>query len=139
MQRLRDCEIVFADPDNGLREREQFRPGQFRSGKSICEDEALCLAEGGRPVDVYHHNTMFPGGHNAEVRHWQNQLGSGTCAVRWRPVSPRTFFILNCTRKLRRRRKSGVGSGRCTEMVYFEEFPDELVGSGASSAPTQIP
>ncbi len=139
VQRLRDCEIVFVDPDNGLREREQFRPGQCKSGKSICEEEALCLAEGGRPVVVYHHNTMFPGGHNAEVRHWQSRLGSGTRAVRWRPVSPRTFFILNCTRKLRRRAKEWCRRWTLPEMVYFEEYPDELAGSGKSSAPTQIP
>ena len=40
---LESCDIVFADPDNGLRAREKFRPTQRTSGKSICEDEALSL------------------------------------------------------------------------------------------------
>ena len=127
---LESCDIVFADPDNGLREREKFKPTLLKSGKSICEDEALCLAESGRPVVVYHHNTMFKGGHTAEVRHWQSRLGSGTCAVRWRPVSPRTFFILNCTPELRRRAEEWCKKWALPEMVFFDDWPDELTESG---------
>lgn len=127
---LEPCDIVFADPDNGLRERGKFKPTLYKSGKSICEDEALSLAESGRPVVVYHHNTMFKGGHRAEVRHWQGRLGSGTCAVRWRPVSPRTFFILNCTPELRRRAEEWCKKWALPEMVYFQDYPDELTESG---------
>lgn len=116
---LESCDIVFADPDNGLREREKFRPTQCQSGKSICEDEALSLAERDRPVVVYHHNTMFAGGHSAEVERWQQRLGKGTCAVRWRPVSPRTFFILNCTDELRQRAEEWCKKWALPEMVYF--------------------
>ena len=42
--------IVFADPDNGLRKREEFKPGQRKSGKSICEDRSALLAANGRPL-----------------------------------------------------------------------------------------
>ena len=134
VQRLTDCKIVFADPDNGLREREKLKPTHCKSGKSICEDEALCLAEGDRPVIVYHHNAMFTGGHSAEVRYWQSRLGKKLegriCAVRWRPVSPRTFFILNCTPELRRRAKEWCRKWTLPEMVYFQDYPDELAKSG---------
>ena len=127
---LESCDIVFADPDNGLRARETFKPTHYISGKRICEDEALSLAEGGRPVVVYHHNAMFPGGHNAEVRRWQRRLGQGTCAVRWHPVSPRTFFILNCTEKLRRRAVEWCERWERPEQVYVQDYPDELGESG---------
>ena len=121
---LEDCDIVFADPDNGLRRREGFSPGQRRSGKSICEDEVLALAANERPVVVYHHNSMFSGGHAAEVSHWQRRLGSGTCAVRWRPVSPRTFFFLNCTEELRGQAAKWCERWNLPEQVYFECYPD---------------
>lgn len=127
---LRGRDIVFADPDNGLRKREQFEPRRCRSGKSICEEEALCLAEDGRPVVVYHHNTMFRGGHDAEVRHWQRRLGrrleGRVRAVRWRPFSPRTFFILNCTDELRGRAKQWCEVWKRPTQVYFEDYPAEL-------------
>ena len=123
---LRDCDIVFADPDNGLRERTKFSPGQRRSGKSICEDEALSLAANGRPVVVYHHNTKRRGGHGAEVRYWQGRLGGGTCAVRWRCISPRTFFILNCTEELRGRAEQWCERWERPKHVYCENYPDRL-------------
>ena len=103
LKRLKDCDLVFADPDNGLRKSETFRPGQRKHAKSIPECEARALAHGGRPVVIYHHNSYFPGGHCAEVQHWQARLGEGTCAVRWRGTSPRTFFMLNCTDVLAQR------------------------------------
>ena len=124
MECLEDCDIVFADPDNGLKEQEKFKPGQCKSGKSICEDEARRFAEGGRPVVVYHHNAMFPGGIDKEVSYWQQRLGPGTCAVRWRPFSPRTFFILNCTEEFCDRAKEWCKRWRLPENVYFEGYPD---------------
>ena len=120
LESLKDCDIVFADPDNGLRERGKFKPGMFKSGKSICEEEALSLAANGRPVVVYHHNTRFKGGHCAEVKYWQRRLGSGTCAVRWRRISSRMFFILNCTDQLRRRAEKWCEGWAWPKHVYFE-------------------
>ena len=103
LERLKDCDLVFADPDNGIKRRETFRPGQRKHAKSIPECEARTLADGGRPVVIYHHNTRYRCGHDAEIRHWQKRLGEKTCAVRWRHRSPRTFFILNCTDRLAQR------------------------------------
>lgn len=94
---LEGCELVFADPDNGLKRSEKCRPGQRKQAKSISEREAKMLADGGRPTVIYHHNSRFRGGHEAEVRFWQERLGMGTYAVRWRLISARTFFILNCS------------------------------------------
>ena len=46
---LRGCDLVFADPDNGLMKSETFRPEQRKHAKSISEHEAKVLADGGRP------------------------------------------------------------------------------------------
>ncbi len=127
VESLKGCDIVFADPDNGLRESRNFRPGQCRSGKSICEDEALALAANERPVVVYHHSTRFQGGIDREVAHWQEKLGSETCAVVWRHRSPRIFFILNCTRELRQRAEEWCGRWKLQEKVYFEGYPDRAI------------
>ena len=130
LKTLKGCDIVFADPDNGLKEREKFRPGRRKSGKSICEDEALALAANGRPVVVYHHNARSKGSHGAEVRYWQGRLGrkleGRTSAVRWRCISPRTFFILNCTADLRRRAERWCAKWDLPKQVYFEDYPDGL-------------
>ena len=106
---LKGCDLVFADPDNGLKRQETFRPGWRRHAKSIAEGEARALAAAGRPVVIYHHNARYPrdqGGHDGEVREWQERLGDRTCAVRWRHLSARTFFLLNCTPALAERVRS---------------------------------
>ena len=122
MQCLRDCELVFADPDNGLRKSESFRPGQRKHAKSISECEARSLAGCRRPIVIYHHNTRFKGDHDAEVRCWQERLGGRTCAVRWRHISPRTFFICNCTEELAQRAMSWCEAWECPK-VSFEASP----------------
>ena len=55
------CDLVFADPDNGLCADESFRPGQRVSAKRIPLAEATALAEG-RTAVIYHHNTRKRGG-----------------------------------------------------------------------------
>ena len=101
---LSNCDLVFADPDNGLFSDERFRPTQKRSAKSIPLYEAKALAEKDRPVVIYHHNTMRKGGHCKEIRYWMGQLPGCIFAWYWRRWSNRTFFIVNpdgeMTRKL---------------------------------------
>ena len=121
---LRDCELVFADPDNGLMKSKTFRPGQRKHAKRVpeCEARSLALADGKRPVVIYHHNSRFKGGHDAEVRHWQERLGEKTCAIRWRHVSARTFFVCNCTRELEERAKNWCERWKSPK-VSFEAHP----------------
>ena len=120
---LEHCDLIFADPDNGLKRQETFRPGQRKHGKSISVCEVRALSNNGRrPVVIYHHNSHRKGGHDAEVQHWQRQLGRGTCAVRWRYISPRTFFILNCYKILAERAKRWSESWRDPK-VAFEIYP----------------
>ena len=93
-ERLDDCDLVFADPDNGLVRDSGFRPMAKTSAKSIPEREARVLSSG-RPALVYHHNTRRKGGHRAEIAEWQRLLPGGVYAYYWRRWSNRTFFLLN--------------------------------------------
>lgn len=93
-RQLVDCDLVFADPDNGLVPDDRFLPTRKVSAKGIPIVEAKALAEG-RTAVIYHHNSMRPGGHLKEIRWLKDQLPAGTMAYYWRRVSNRTFFIIN--------------------------------------------
>ncbi len=102
LDRLASCEMVFADPDNGLCETTRFRPGRRKDWKRISLDEVARLCAG-RTGIIYHHNTRRLGGHGEEVRHWIREIGGDGLALRWRPYSPRTFFVVNPTPDVRER------------------------------------
>jgi len=96
---LSDCDIVFADPDNGLCADDTFKPGQVKFWKRIPVSEAQTLAYN-RTAIIYHHNTHRKGGHRREIEDWMAKLGAGTIALRWRAHNNRSFFILNPTKKI---------------------------------------
>ena len=93
-RQLVDCNLVFADPDNGLVPNDGFRPARLEHAKRIPVAEAMALAEG-RTAVIYHHNSRRRGGHLDEIRWLKKQLSAGTMAYYWRRVSNRTFFIIN--------------------------------------------
>jgi len=93
---LQGCDVVFADPDNGLCDDEKFRPGRKKDWKRIPLSEARTLAAGKTAV-IYHHNSRYPGGHGKEISDWMGKLGPNTLALRWRAFGSRTFFIMNPT------------------------------------------
>ncbi len=125
---LQDCELIFADPDNGLIKQESFRPGCRKHGKRIPECEIAALLEGGRPAVLYHHNSRRKGGNAKEVCYWQRRLGEGLgrriCAVRWRYISPRTFFIVNGDDELQRRARQWCSRWKDMDRVVFVGSPD---------------
>ncbi|MDE2763385.1 hypothetical protein [Candidatus Palauibacter soopunensis] len=96
------CDLVFADPDNGLVPDGRFRPTTRGSAKGMSIAEAKALAEG-RAAVIYHHNSRRSGGHLEEIRWLKTQLPEGTMAYYWRRVSNRTFFIINAEEEVRRR------------------------------------
>jgi hypothetical protein len=96
LQALSGCELVFADPDNGLTDNDPSRRSKAKFGKQLPIEEALALAEG-RSAVIYHHNSRFKGGHDLEVEHWRRQLGQNTMAIRANAYNCRTFFIVNPT------------------------------------------
>ena len=93
-RQLAGCDLVLADPDNGLVPNDHFRPARQVNAKRIPFAEAMALAEE-RTAVIYHHNSRRRGGHLEEIRWLKNQLPDGTMAYYWRRVSNRTFFIIN--------------------------------------------
>lgn len=94
---LRDCDVIFADPDNGLREDRVFNPGTKEHWKGLPLREAKALAEG-RTAIIYHHNTRNKGTHKEEIAYWIRQLDDDTRAIYWSgrgSGTNRTFFIIN--------------------------------------------
>jgi hypothetical protein len=90
------CDLVFADPDNGLCLDDNFRASRRSAWKRIPVAEVLRLAQG-RTAIIYHHNTRRPGGHELENGDWIKRLGGNVLALRWRRISCRTFFVVNPT------------------------------------------
>lgn len=94
MDDLEGCDLVFADPDNGMTDDDHRRQGRAKFGKQIPLSEVLRLSEG-RTAVIYHHNTRRAGGHDAEIDHWMSVIGAPCLAVRARAYNCRTFFIVN--------------------------------------------
>ncbi|QUS36373.1 hypothetical protein [Falsirhodobacter algicola] len=102
MRDLKGCDLVFADPDNGIVDDTESRKGSAKFGKQIPLAEVRALAEN-RCAVIYHHNTRRSGGHNAEVDYLFSELGASGLAVRATAHSPRTFFILNADKEIESR------------------------------------
>lgn len=102
LDRLAGCDLVFADPDNGLIDDQDKRRGARTFGKQMPLEEVRSFAAG-RCAVIYHHNTRRPGGHDAEVDFWLGQIGLPGFAVRAARYSPRTFFVLNPDDEMRKR------------------------------------
>jgi hypothetical protein len=96
--RFKDRDLLFFDPDNGIAS-EGLRPTQRRAGKSAFIGEIKELKESHRAIVIYHHHSMFKGGHEAELRSLAGRLNEGgfrvSGALRAKPWSPRAFFILD--------------------------------------------
>lgn len=91
---LSRCDLVFADPDNGFVADEPHRRRVMNFGKQIPLSEAFALSAG-RTAVIYHHNSRFKGGHDAEVNNWLHAFRRPAIAVRATAYSCRTFFIIN--------------------------------------------
>lgn len=94
VDQLSTCDLVFADPDNGIVDDQDWRKGSVGYGKQIPLAEINALSQG-RCAVIYHHNTRRRGGHDAEVDYWLGHFSTPALAVRATAYSPRTFFVLN--------------------------------------------
>lgn len=102
LDELKECDLVFADPDNGLIDSDPKRRNKLKFGKQMPLDEALELAQD-RTAVIYHHNSRYAGGHELEIKHWFEKLGKDTIAIRANAYSCRTFFILNPSSEIEQR------------------------------------
>ena len=94
LNELSSCDLVFADPDNGIVDDGDWRKGGAKFGKQMPLEEVRALARD-RCAVIYHHNTRRAGGHDAEVDYWLKEINLPGLAVRATAYSPRTFFVLN--------------------------------------------
>ena len=94
LSRLSACDLVFADPDNGLYVDAQFNPEKRENAKRIPLAEVMALAAG-RTAIIYHHNGRRRGGHILEINEWMSRIPGCAFAYYWRRWSNRTFFIIN--------------------------------------------
>jgi hypothetical protein len=104
LDQLSACDLVFANPDNGIIDDQDKRKGAAKFGKQMPLQEVQALASG-RCAVIYHHNTRRKGGHDAEVDFWLEEFGLPGFAVRAARYSPRTFFVLNPDEEIRKRAK----------------------------------
>jgi hypothetical protein len=105
LRNLAECDLVFADPDNGLVDDRPERRRRAVFCKQIPLNEATELAKD-RTAVIYHHNTRRRGGHDEEIRWWIGQLGANSIAVRANAYTCRTFFIMNPDGEIRERAES---------------------------------
>lgn len=119
-QDLGDRDLVFVDPDNGIAP-DGWKPGRAKSVKSITYDEIWSLHFPSRPLIVYHHQSHFAGGHEAEIAHLGGRLRARNMgavgAIRARPSSPRVFFLIGFNQELWARAK-----GFCEVWGYHVSF-----------------
>lgn len=94
-----DCNVIFLDPDNGLEIASCARISQMRAGKFAYYSEIDRLMKGKRACVIYHHLNRH--------RTHEEQIHTRLCKIRelidptgrvfglrYRPYSPRAFFIL---------------------------------------------
>jgi len=96
--RFKDRDLLFLDPDNGITP-ERLSLMRRSAGKSVSISELQELSENRRTIIVYHHHSRRKGGHIQELRYLAQRLRDGgfrvSGALRARPWSPRSFFILD--------------------------------------------
>jgi hypothetical protein len=100
---VKDADLVFLDPDNGLETRR-------------CGNKSALLAEvsglaSNRPALVYHHQTRYKGGAKAECDSLKNRLQSTpgistVSALLLTPYSARFYLLVNADQELLERFQS---------------------------------
>ena len=123
-QQLSGCDVVFADPDNGLVSDADFKPGRKESAKRLPVHEAIRLAEQGRTVVIYHHNSRSRS-HRREIRWWMSQLPGCAYAFYWKRWSCRTFFIVNPNREIENRLTNFAHRWRACGELILGVSPDK--------------
>jgi len=110
VQSVSGCNVVFLDPDNGLQIHSCPKIGQMRSGKFAYYPEVSRLNINKDATVIYHHLGR-KGTHQDQIRLGAARLReninpTGTIfALRYRPYSPRAYFVL--TAKLAEQRIRG--------------------------------
>ena len=94
VEAMRGADLLLLDPDNGIE-------GRKLNHKAASLDELKALRAPGRTLVLYHHQTRFKGGAEAEVQVLRGRLEAhgfqGVEGIRLRPFSSRYYFLLDAT------------------------------------------
>jgi hypothetical protein len=133
--KVSNCNVVFLDPDNGLQIPSCSKTSQLRSGKFAYYSEISELTKG-KDVTVIYHHLGRNGSHADQIRAKTAELRkridpSGTIfALRYRPYSPRAYFILTAKSesiRIKDRLQSFIRSSYGAYWdSYYEERPSPL-------------
>ena len=127
MNNLADCDIVFADPDNGLCNCGDFDyAGRNNSWQRLPLNEAIQLSDG-RPAVIYHHLNRRPEGHRAQILHWMEQIPGCTHAFHMRRWNGRAFFVINFDKCMLERLKRFVERWQAVERRMNARELSELI------------
>ena len=96
MGKAESCDVLFFDPDNGLKDGDP--PKQGLSAKFAYSAELAQFAARGQSLVVYHSLNMTQR-HGAQIlaaaENLAKNVGNATIwALRWRPFLPRAYFII---------------------------------------------
>ena len=99
---IENCNVVFLDPDNGLQIDSCPTTSQKKAGKYAFYDEVKALCKGKDVCVIYHHLNRHKnhGTHENQIqsraRELLKEIGSKNSifALRYKPYSPRAYFIL---------------------------------------------
>lgn len=102
LEQVKKCNAIYVDPDNGIEIPSCPELNQSKSGKYIYYNEIQQLFHGKDAIVIYHHLNRHKnhGPHEQQIEDRANVLRqeinpSGKIfAVRYKPYSPRAYFIL---------------------------------------------
>ena len=95
---VKDCNIIFLDPDNGLEIQSIPNLHQVKSGKYAYYSEVMELFKNKDACVIYHHMNMNSP-HESQIKHRAHALkntivkNGSVFAIRFSPYSPRAFFV----------------------------------------------
>jgi len=98
--KIKTCNVIFLDPDNGLEIKSCEKMSQIKSGKYVYYSEVTELFEGKDVCVIYHHLNMN-NPHKEQIEFQVKELrkrinpSGGIFALRFRPYSPRVYFIIS--------------------------------------------
>lgn len=137
VQAVDACDLVFADPDNGIAER--------ATPKHMGVSEIHALRRDGRALLVYHHQTRRKGGAAVETRHIAQRVGIETVdVIRLRPYSSRFYFLFDADETLRERLHAFAERWRAeAEVIKVQDalhrIPDPTLVADAGAAVSSRP
>lgn len=120
LQHIAGCNVAFLDPDNGMEVPSCPNMGRLRAGKYAFYDELAQFVEATDVTVIYQHMGM----NNSHEEQIEDRLDAlyqlfnhekAIFALRFRPYSPRAYFIVanNAQRRIIRARLHEFQNGPC--------------------------